>query len=88
MKHIAYQLTTDSTQLSESASVIGDDGRKPSDFVAKVWRRAKEDYADPSDNQIELDDLEHYVHNSPCARISERNGLIWVQAWVLVQDEE
>ena len=57
-------------------------------FVTVAWRRAKEIYADFSNNDIELDHLEHYIKRTPCARISEDDDGVWVQAWVWVPREE
>jgi hypothetical protein len=56
---------------------------------AALWQKAKEIFADTSSDDIELDDVEHYVNDELVpSRFSLAEDGCWVQAWVFVRDEE
>jgi hypothetical protein len=59
--------------------------------IRVLYERALDTYCDPSDNDIELDDLDHYLENTPVpGRFSEGvdDEGVWIQAWLWLPKEE
>jgi len=53
--------------------------------ITKIYTKAQELYCLGSDDDIELDDLSHYLNDAPVpSRFSEATEGTWVQAWVWV----
>ena len=54
------------------------------DEITRIYEYAKDCYCDPSDNEIELDDLDKYLDPNGANRFSEADGGCWIQVWAWV----